>query len=95
MRAARPTVIALSDNPCASHNDRPDHGVRARTAPALRRQAKSQRHVLLVTIGLTHRFLRADRLRDLATVRVVFRLEWVLAFAAGLAFLLSSSANAA
>ena len=96
MRAARPAVIPLSDNQSgSSHDDRPHHGVRARAAPALRRKAKGQRHVLLITVGLTHRFLRADRLRDRAAVLAGFRLEWVLALAAGVAFLLSCSANAA
>lgn len=95
MGTAGPAMIALADNTSAGHDHRSDHGIRTGAAPALRREAKGQFHVPLVTVGLSHRFLRADRPRDLTEGLADFRLEWVLALAAGVAFLLSCSASAA
>lgn len=95
VRTACPAVVALSDDAFLGDHDGPDHRIGAGRSPALRGQAKGERHVPAVEIDLVHRFLRAERPVDRLTEREGLRLACVLALATGVAFLLSCSVRVA
>ena len=54
---ARPSVIALPDDPASGDHDRTDHRVGAGMPPAFGGQTDRQRHVPTIKVGLLHRIL--------------------------------------
>src|SRR5262245_50266838 len=70
VREAGTAMKSLADDAVSMHHEGTDHWIGTGCPPALRRQTKSQAHVVEVFFAVRHRFLRATR--DRRAVRVDF-----------------------